>query len=200
MDEFPPEGGKATIDSLGREPRVGQLEGICSPTVRQVETPAPREQPRRFTGLVYRLRAQDNGAYSTKIRSFDELVEFLDSLRPIATIYDTEVRSWISTQINRLARTFESATFCNSNAKEVKLELESMITLQTDDEVPPLGQRVLTKCFNRILLTKDLTVFATDEPFYRELQERVVRCLGENKIEDINIHEGVWQICQAQQK
>ena len=75
-----------------------------------------------------------------------------------------------------------------------------MITLQTDSEVPLLGQRVLTKCFNRILLTKDLSVFASDEPFYRELQERVVRCLGENKIEDINVHEGVWNICLAQQK
>ena len=63
MDEFPPESGKATVDLLCQEQVLSQLEGICSPTVRQVETPAPKEENMRFTGLIHRLRAQDNDAY-----------------------------------------------------------------------------------------------------------------------------------------
>lgn len=76
---------------------MSQLEGICSPTVRQVETPAPKEEKMRFTDLIYRLRAQDNEAYLTKIQSFSELIEFLYSLQPIKSVYDTEVKSWICT-------------------------------------------------------------------------------------------------------
>ena len=66
--------------------------------------------------------------------------------------------------------------------------------------MPILGQQALKKCLDRILLTKDLAAFASDDSFYRELQERVIQCLGENKIEDINIHEGVWRICQTQKE
>ena len=97
MEEFPLDNGQETIDLPCQERVLSQLEGICSPTVRQVETPAPKEENLRFTDLVYRLRAQDNEAYSTKAQSFSELIEFLKSLEPIKSTYDTEVKSWLCT-------------------------------------------------------------------------------------------------------